>query len=493
MATAPSYSDLLHALTLGTARRPVDPAWMEWLDERGAIDPVADAPEQLLASWALIERLHRLRERPVSPAAPDAVDRAPAETLSPPSPRLARGLQLMLEGPYTSLLEEGMELLLSSGSYLPHSLLPALLPRAAALLDEDPARASRWMRATGHRGPWLARQHPDWAPLGPDYDYAAAWRREEQPGKRATLLARWRYAEPAAARAALARQWDALSPRNQEVLLEGLVVGLSPDDHAWLREALAPKRKGVRRSLSRLLLLAGEPTAIEDFRQIARHTWQTGALDHDLQETLKAHGGVKAPQTLRQRLLEILPLGEWATVSGQPLPDFWRGLTTLELRDAGRAVRDFDDSDTRLTFLRYLLLEEPGQFPRDLATDLIRRISRDEFDALYDTVLTQRSDALRLRGLPRFLALQRRTSWNERLSKAMIRKLVDDLHSRQLDYATQRDLGLHWQSAIPLLDPQLFPWLRQQLHTTAERPDAFGKLAAELLQTTSLRRQLRQP
>lgn len=497
MASPPSYAELLHALTLGTARRAIDPAIMEWLDARGAIDPEADGPEQLLAAWALVERAHRLRDRPAT-ARTETDEVAPPETRTPPTPRLARGLQLILEGTYPELLQEGITLVLERNTYVSPALLPALLPRAAALLDEDPARAARWLEATGNRGPWLARQHPDWAPLLPDYDYRSAWRREEQPGKQAALLARWRMTEPAAARQALGDKWDALSPRNQEIMLQGLAVNLSAEDWPWLRQALEPKRKGVRRALAGLLLLAGEPTALRDFREIARDIRGGGAREQvpptpAARELLKAYGGVKAPQTPRQLLLAILPPAEWAELSGQPLTTFWTSLSTLELREAGRAILRFRAADIRLEFLRFLLHEEPPQFPRDVAAELTQQLTEAEFDGLFDHLLTRRDDALRLRGLPRFLALQRTTPWNERLSKAMVRRLLDDLHSRQLDYATQRDLALHWKQAIPLLDPDLFAWLRQQLHTTAERPDVFGKLATQLLQTTSFRRQLRQP
>ncbi|THH41799.1 DUF5691 domain-containing protein [Neolewinella litorea] len=497
-APPPPYRELLHALTLGTARRSLDPAVMKWLDERGAIDPVADAPEQLLAAWALVERSERVRDRPLGEL-PTTTAIAPPETLAAPTPRLARGLQLMLEGTYAQLLDEGINLLLAAGAYLPHALLPALLPRAAAVLDEEPERAARWMRATGNRGPWLAAQHPDWAPLGPNFDYPAAWRREDQPGKLATLLARWRRADPAAAREALARSWGNLSPRSQEITVEGLRTNLSEADWPWLRESLVPKRKGVRRTLAALLLQSGEPAAREDFLRIARSVCSAdegrkgNTLDSQDRGILKAYGGVKAPQTIRQRLLQIMPPPAWIEVSGQALSAFWAGLPVLELREAGRAISDYGDPETRTAFLRYLLHEEPQQFPREVAADLIRQLTATEFEELYEELLTRRDDALRLRGLPRFLALQRPTAWNERLTKAMVRRLLDDLHNRQLDYTTQRDLGLHWQQSIPLLDPEVFPWLRQQLHTTAERPDAFGKLATQMLQTTSFRRQLRQP
>ncbi|WP_116126985.1 DUF5691 domain-containing protein [Lewinella sp. IMCC34183] len=495
MAHLPPFAELLRALTLGTARRSPDPTLLEWLDARGAIDPTADAAEQLLAAVALTERTHRLELRKPSASVPTTA-LAPPETRVLPAARLARGLQLILGDTYPELLDEAVALVLDRGTYVPPNLLPALLPRAAALLDTDPLRARRYLEAGGERGAWLAGQHPDWITLTDNFSYPAAWRREEQPAHRAAVLTRWRRVASADAREALAAIWTTQAPRNQEILLKALETGISPADAPWLREALGPKRKGVRRQLFQLLLLAGEDQALADWRALAYEV-VSGSPGRTLSETgrelLKTYGGVKAPVTARQWLLRIGPPAAWKEVTGLELPVFWSRLPELELRAAGRAIRDGGSPEVCQQFLRFLLLEEPQQFPRAVAAELVRRLPGREFDALYGEVLSSRTDALRLRGIPRFLALQRTVSWNERLSRAMITRLLDDLHSRQLDYATQRDLALHWKQAAPLLDPELFPWLRQQLHATAERPDVFGKLATGLLQTTSFRRQLRQP
>ena len=494
-APTPAYTDLLRALTLGTARRELAPMVGEWLDNLDAIDPTADDAERLLAALGMTERLHRLRERP-SIAAGDLTSHAPAETRPAPSPRLARGLQLMLEGTYPELLAEGITLVLERGTYVPRPLLPALHPRAAALLDDDFDAARRYLEASGERGKWLARQHPDWAALLPDYDYAAAYRREAQPAIKAKLLARWRRTDPAAAREALATDWPQQSPRNQEVLLDGLRVNLSAADWPWLREVLAPKRKGVRRAVTELLLLAREPTTLADFTRIARTVISERGDFHgvlakgEFQELLAGYGATKAPETLPHRLLRTLPPESWSTLTSLALPTFWLARKPLELRDAARAIIAYRECATLRQFARFLVLEQPAGFPTEVGAQVLRLLPTTEIDALYDELLAKTPHALQLRSLPRLLALSCTTPWSERLSKAMMVQLIDGLRSQQLDYSLQRELAQQWKQAIPLVHYELFPWLRQQLHATTERYDAFGKLATQLLQTTAFRREL---
>ncbi|WP_116106499.1 DUF5691 domain-containing protein [Lewinella sp. IMCC34191] len=495
MPAPPTYARLFKSVTLGTVRRPPEPEVLAWLDELGAIDPTADEAEQLLVALGLAERMHRMRL-----ATSSVVDTnsgiAPPEESDPPPPKLARGLQLILEGTYPELLDEAVDLVLTQGTFVPPQLLPLLIPRAAAFLSEDYTRAQRYLDAGGKRGRWLAAQHPDWALLTPTYSFATAWSAAEQPARQAEILSAWRRVDAQTARRALEDIWDEQSPRNQEVLLDGLQDSLEEPDHAWLRERLQPKRKGVRRRLTELLLLAREPQTVADFQAIAINaTAADGSIaanppSGEMRDLLKQYGGVKAPESLAQRLLEILPPEVWSEVVNMPLPRFWLGLRPLELRAASRSILAFSNADLIQEMVRFLLQEEPKGYDMELAGRLVQALDRESFNRLYDELLTKEKDALRLRGFSRYLALQRREAWSERLSKAMVTRLLEDLHNRQLDYATQRDLGLHWKLAVPLLDTAIFPWLRRQLHTTTERYDAFGKLATRMLQVTSFRRQL---
>ena len=498
MPSPPNFTEMLRLVTLGTARRTPPPELLEWLDGIGAVDPTADHAEQCLMALGITERMQRLVPTLLDAETLPPTAQAPPEQRQAPSPRLARGLELVLDGTYPELLDEAMEVVLDQNTYVPHPLLPPLLALAVATLDSDRDQALRILEAGGARGRWLAAQHPEWSVLTATFDFARAWKRADQPGQQVAVLQAWRHRDPEAAREALAAVWEGQSPRNQEMLLEGLRPQLSSADHPFLLAALEPNRKGVRRVASELLLLAGEPTATRAFREIARSALGAdGTLaplpaDPDVRDTLKAYGGLKAPETLGQRLLEMLPSTEWNALTGMPLARFWLRLPPLELRGAGRALLAYDDAEGTVAFVEFLLCEEPKGFPLELAGELVRKLPAETFDLLFDRFLDREKDALRLRGYARYLALQRKRHWSERLSKAMVTRLLDDLHRRELDYATQRDLALHWKQSIPLLHPDLFPWLRQQLHTATERYDVFGKLATRMLQVTSFRSQLRQ-
>ena len=202
---------------------------------------------------------------------------------------------------------------------------------------------------------------------------------------------------------------------------------------------------------------------------------------------------MKAPQTLPQLLLEVLPPASWGAWIDVPQQTFWVGLDPLQLRGLTRAFITYDDRNTRLAFTEFLLRESPQSFQIDLIAELASLLTREDVDGLFEGLLNREKNALRLCGLPRTLALHSRYPWSERLSRAMVTRLLEDLRSRQLDYATQRELADDWKRATPRLDVHLFPWLRQQLHTTTERYDAFGKLAVDLLQTTAFRQQLHRP
>ena len=498
MPSPPSFNEMFRLITLGTARRTPPPELLEWLDGIGAVDPTADHAEQCLMALGITERMQRLVPVQLDVESLPATAQSPAEERPAPSPRLARGLELVLDGTYPELLDEAVGIVVDRQTYVPHPLLPLLLPLAVSALESDREQALRIVDAGGERGRWLAAQHPDWAVLTPAFDFERAWKRTDQPGQQANVLKAWRHREPQAAREALAAVWDGQSPRNQEMLLEGLRPQVSSADYPFLLAALGPNRKGVRRVASEMLLLAGEPTATKAFREIAGSALGAdGTLaplpaDPEVRESLKAYGGIKAPETLGQRLLEMLPPGNWEELTGMPRERFWLRLPPLELRAAGRALLAFRDTEGTVAFVGFLLREEPKGFPLDLAGELVRQLPPQSFDRIFEQFLAQEKDALRLRGYARYLALQRKRHWSERLSKAMVTRLLDDLHRRELDYATQRDLALHWKQSIPLLHPELFPWLRQQLHTATERYDAFGKLATRMLQVTSFRSQLRQ-
>ena len=496
MPSSPKYRPLLQALTLGTARHPLPPAITEWLEEKSAVDPTADAPEQLLAAYAITERLHRL-----SPGTKGSVpaSTAPPEEREAPTPRLSRALELILRGTYPHVLPEAVAVLNERNLLLPPHLLPELLDEALSKLSTVPDYAEALLTAGGHRARWLAGQNPEWNELAPDYDLAAAWTKEATPGRRAILLCRLRAQDPAAARTALETIWPKQSPKNQEQLLTALETDIGPEDIPWLRERLGPKRKGVRRAILRLLLLAGDPVALEDMLTLAGGAFdEAGKLVSLLKgaeaiELLEAYGGLKKGETPGVFFLSNLPPHVLPELTDRSLPEFWNTLNKEQLRAAATALLTFSATSVRAVFVRYALRANPAQLPVKEAAAITAELDQATFLELFHELLTTEKNAFHYGGLPRVLALSRNEPWSERLSKAFVLQLVSTLRETgTLPWKVQNDLKSHWELSLPLLDPAIFGWARTHLHSMTERGDVFGKLATDALQTLAFRRVLRE-
>ena len=493
----PNWHDtLLSTLTLGTARRDISTDLTEWLEEKDALDPTVtpDTAEQLLTAWAITERLQRLQPGQQTNLQAAA---APPEERALPGPRQARALELILRGTYPTLLPEALAMLEARQQVLPPHLLPELLEEATKQLNDQPAAAHSLLHVGGQRGLWLARQHPDWAGLDPDHDLAAAWAKEATPGRRTPLLRRWRAVAPTAAREGLASIWSGQSPKNQETLLASLLVGLSQEDTEWLRAGLAPKRRGVRRALLRLLLLAGEEQAHDEMIQIATAAFDTegkfvNILTNDAAKAiLDTYGGLSKQESISEFLLANLPPATLPELIDRPLPEFWASLTKAQLRAAVTAINDYPDLPTKVDFIDFALLANPEQLPVSLVAEVAADLPQEDFLTIYHQLLTTEQAALHHNGLARLLALSREEPWSERISKAFILQLVGTLRNlTQLPFALQRDLQSHWKLSIPLLSPDIFGWSRTHLHSMTERADVFGKLATETLQTLAFRRVL---
>lgn len=490
------YAALLRSLTLGTARRTLPDSASEWLMERDAVDPTADAPEQLLAAYAIAERLERLQPG-------EQLKELPSEVIQESKPyaplRLARGLQLVLEGTYATVLPEVLSLLEAKERLIPPHLLPNLLEKALQALPEDPDYATRLLRAGGRRADWLAAQHPEWQVLANSYDIGADWKREATPGRRVALLQRWRKASPQAAREALAEIWPQQSPKNQERLLEGMRTNLSAGDHPWLLAQLSPKRKGVRRQLLRMLLLAGESSTLEDMITVAAAAFdaqgrlQNLLTDPTAKEILVKYGGLQRNESLAEYLLSLLPPNTLPDLSGQTLPEFWSGLDKGQLKAAAEAVLAYKTPTALIAFVKFSLIVNPATLPLKVTVSIAAAIPQEAFIPLIEQVLNEEKNVFHYGGIARLFVLSRETPWSARISKAFVLQLVATMREvREVPYGMQQDLRAHWQLATPLLDLSIFPWLRTQLHSMTERGDAFGKLATNMLQTLHFRRTLRE-
>lgn len=489
------YRSLLSTLTLGTARQPLPAPVGEWLAARAAVDPTADDAERLLAAWAVHERLERLGGGHRVEPAPSAT--APPDDRPLPSPKINRGVELIMRGTYPHLLPETLRLLADHQIQFPPFLLPELLERAVLLYDSDPQQTDLLLRAAGRRGQWLARLNPDWAVLTDDYDLAAAWKKENTPGKRLPLLKRWRAADPAAARDALAAVWAEQSPTNQETLLAAFAVRLSDEDHPWLREQLGPKRRGVRRALFKLLLRGGEEQALNAATElVVASLTEAGKIGNRLpadtaKTLLLQYGGPQKKESLTDFLLDVLPPALLPDLLSRTGPEFWQTLRKSELRIAAKTLLRYDLPELDEAFVRFAARADAAVLPATKAAELTARLPQERFVGLFHELLDTDKSLFHFGSLPRLLVLSRTEAWSERITKAVVLELTRTVgEAYALPHATLRDLQLHWRLAVPLVHPATFGWLRTQLHRTTERGDGFGKLATELLQTTALRREI---
>jgi len=411
----------------------------------------------------------------------------------------SRALELILRGTYPHVLPEAVAVLNERKLLLPPHLLPELLDEALSKLTSAPEYAEQLLAIGGERARWLAEQNPDWQELAPGYDLAAAWAAEATPGRRAQLLQRLRAQEPAAAREALATIWKKQSPKNQETLLGPLVNKIGPEDIPWLRERLGPKRKGVRRAILRLLLLAGDPVALEDMLTLAGGAFDdSGKMVSILKgpeaiELLESYGGLKKGESVGVFFLSNLPPEVLPELMDRSLPEFWNTLNKEQLRAAATAVQTHPAPGVRAAFVRYALKANPAQLPVKEATAITAGLDQATFLELFHELLTTEKNAFHYGGLPRVLALSRNEPWSERISKAFVLQLVSTLREMStLPWKLQNDLKSHWELSLPLLDPSIFGWARTHLHSMTERGDVFGKLATDALQTLAFRRVLRE-
>ncbi len=493
----PSYPDLLRNLTLGTAREAVAEDVVTWLTERDAVDPTADASEQLLAAWSINERLQRLEAPPRHSLSTD--DKAPPDTRELPSPRLSRGIELIMDGTYPRILPEALRLLEVRDIQFPPFLLPDLLDKCVEEQDRGNSTFALMTAALGPRGRWLASFNPDWSRLRGDFDFATAFSREGLPAARTVLLTRWRQSAPDAARAALTSIWDKQSPKNQEMLLTAMFSNPRAEDLPWLRERMGPKRRGVRRAIFRLLLLGREQQATDELLHLAANSLtEDGKLNHILTdevaaEILMAYGGTQKKESLAAFLLDVSPPNLLPDLVGQTGTEFWSGLPKEELKVAAETLLRYPTGEWQRAFVHFACRVNPAQLPLEQAATLTARLPQETFLEVFHELLDQEKNVLYFGGVPRLLALSREEPWSERITKAFVLQLVKTLREvHTVPYNLQRDLQAHWKLAIPLLEVSSFGWLRTQLHAMTERADAFGKLATEVLQTTAFRRALRE-
>ncbi|MDO9356418.1 MAG: DUF5691 domain-containing protein, partial [Solirubrobacteraceae bacterium] len=196
---------------------------------------------------------------------------AAPETLPPCPPGAVTLLRRVLsDAESRAVLPEWIDRVSRRAERAPAALVPDLLDAGNA--DRD-LRASV-LRVTGHRGPWLAAQHPAWwswavprmsggVPAGSDepepvseIDPLAAASPTWQFGafdQRLADLEGLRAIDPSAARAMVESTWDQDQPAQRAQFLTALRTGLGEADEPLLERALADRRQEVRLEAATLL------------------------------------------------------------------------------------------------------------------------------------------------------------------------------------------------------------------------------------------------
>ncbi len=241
------WRELINTALLGTERRQLTPELRQALARQG-LDAELPAAQLLLEGAAVFHQLKRgagsLEVFQGNLPEPPAI-----QGTRPVDPRSAYHLQLILSGRYLPALEEYVAGISGQEKVLPPESLPALLDRC---LDDD----GLWQALrpiVGETGRWLVSLNTRWRSLFADPD-PGRWAGGSREERQAQLLV-LRRLQPAEGRKLLRDSWPALPFRDRAVLLDALRPGLSSDDEDFLEEALADRRKEVRRIAAELLLL----------------------------------------------------------------------------------------------------------------------------------------------------------------------------------------------------------------------------------------------
>jgi hypothetical protein len=200
-----------------------------------------------------------------------SVDRSPAcppDEMAECSPTATQVLVQLLASNLDSVLFEWLQAAANASRRPPHSLLPALLDRAAARRDlRDVVH-----RVIDNRGTWLAGLNPQWqfAKTTPT-DLETAWQtgaRDERLGALRTI----RESDPACGRQLVQDTWSADPADDRVRWLGALANNLSMDDEPFLESCLDDRSSRVRETAADLL--ARLPTS----RLVARMTGRVQKL-----------------------------------------------------------------------------------------------------------------------------------------------------------------------------------------------------------------------
>lgn len=238
---------LLGAILVGADRRPFESPAVD--GAAGALlDSIAEETGELrlLHSAAMLTLHARAGRRPdcePSLAPTSSAYDAPKRCSEQASILLA----IILDGEHVDLLGEWLALAEESGTRPPEEYIPMLLDRGKA----DPSIRQAIVRATGHRGAWLAARNPDWEYASPNLD-PNIWQNGTR-SRRRELLVRIRRRSPDEGLALVSSTWNDETADTRLSLIQALAEGLCRNDEEFLERALDDERKEVRLSSLDLL------------------------------------------------------------------------------------------------------------------------------------------------------------------------------------------------------------------------------------------------
>jgi hypothetical protein len=208
----------------------------------GRDDDTASRLWMSLGAWSLWSRAGMRPANSEQSALPPA---SPPERLRAcPRPAEILLVRLLQGGQKPVLLHQWLRELKRYGGYLPAPFLPAFL----ALATRQAELQADVLEVLGERGRWLSRFDPAWGWAAPAAEAEERLKRWETGSfeQRHAALSQWRAEDPDAAREALALAWPTEAPDRRAQLLDCLVIGLGPEDEAFLEAALDDRRKEVR-------------------------------------------------------------------------------------------------------------------------------------------------------------------------------------------------------------------------------------------------------
>lgn len=299
----------------------------------------------LLEASTLLGTARAAGRVPSTLAAPAAA--APAETRPYPSPRAIAVLRRLLAEEARPLLPEWLRRCAQHRQIVPPFFLRPLFELLKQASEREALAA-----VIGERGPWLARQNPEWA-----WVLAASVTREAgdwetgTPAERLAALAHVRATDPAKAREMLASTWADDTGEFRAQALPLLAPGFGPEDEPLATRALTDRRKDVRGAAQTLLARTPTSAFAQRMRTRAEALLETsrGLLGKKLAVTLptafdpiwKADGieekppsGIGEKAYWAQQILGLVPLAYWADKFG---------LAATDLLERAAASKDWAD------------------------------------------------------------------------------------------------------------------------------------------------------